>query len=214
MENKFESVRNDLKNRFDDIDVMIGILCKEKGVNPQLLIKSSIILMIYNAVEGTFSNLLSDFFDFIVEKEISYSELPKRLQDNILKYHINEINKKPTKLYNYHDLNEVEWCRISYLEFCKYFNLFSGNLDAKHIREVSKKLGVDLPNDLSNNSLLMVKNIRNKLAHGEIKFSTASQDLVLDNLKSIRYDVEKYMQDLIQVYEAFFDRLDINSKTF
>lgn len=209
MENELNSVRNDLKNRFDDIDVMIGILCKEERVNPQLLIKSSIILMIYNAVEGTFSNLLSDFFDYIVKKEIPLSKLPKRLQDNILKYYINVINNNSAKLYGFHTLNEVELCRISYLDFCKYFNLFSGNLDARQIRDVSQKLGVDLPNDLSNDSLLTVKKIRNKLAHGEIKFSTASQDLVFEKLKGMRYDVEKYLQDLIQVYETFFDRLDI-----
>lgn len=214
MENKFNSVRKDLKNRFDDIDVMIGILCKEEKVNPQLLIKSSIILMIYNAVEGTFSNLLSDFFDFIVKKEIPLSKLPQRLQENILKYYINEINNNPTKLYNFHTLNEVELCRISYLDFCKYSNLFSGNLDSRQIRGVSQKLGVDLPNDLSSDSLLTVKKIRNELAHGEIKFSTASQDLVLDKLKCIRCDVEKYLLDLIQEYEKFFDRLDINNRTF
>ena len=59
---KLLSVKNDLKKRFEDIQAMMDILEKNKKVDFQLVLKSSLILMLYNAVEGTMSNLLIELF--------------------------------------------------------------------------------------------------------------------------------------------------------
>lgn len=66
---KLLGVRNDLKRRFEDIDTMIYILNSNEKVDNQLILKSSLMLMLYNAVEGTMSNLLTDFFDIIHKKK-------------------------------------------------------------------------------------------------------------------------------------------------
>lgn len=50
---KLLSVRNDVEKRFEDIRVMIDILKKNGKVDFQLVLKSSLVLMLYNAVEGT-----------------------------------------------------------------------------------------------------------------------------------------------------------------
>ena len=60
---KLLSVKNDLKKRFGDIQAMMDILEKNKKVDFQLVLKSSLILMLYNAVEGTMSNLLIELFE-------------------------------------------------------------------------------------------------------------------------------------------------------
>lgn len=85
---KLLSVKNDLKKRFEDIQAMMDILEKNKKVDFQLVLKSSLILMLYNAVEGTMSNLLTELFDNINSRNISINNLPKSLQETIYKFYL------------------------------------------------------------------------------------------------------------------------------
>lgn len=85
---KLLSVKNDLKKRFEDIQAMMDILEKNKKVDFQLVLKSSLILMLYNAVEGTMSNLLTELFDNINSRNISINNLPKNLQETIYKFYL------------------------------------------------------------------------------------------------------------------------------
>lgn len=85
---KLLSVKNDLKKRFEDIQAMMDILEKNKKVDFQLVLKSSLILMLYNAVEGTMSNLLIELFDNINSRNISINNLPKNLQETIYKFYL------------------------------------------------------------------------------------------------------------------------------
>ena len=45
------SVKNDLKNRFAEINTMKNILVKNQSVECQVVLKSALILMLYNTVE-------------------------------------------------------------------------------------------------------------------------------------------------------------------
>ena len=54
------AARNDLESRFNDMDLMIRILelDENKKIENQLLLKSSLLLMVYNAIEALFLYLL------------------------------------------------------------------------------------------------------------------------------------------------------------
>ena len=95
---KLLSVKNDLKKRFEDIQAMMDILEKNKKVDFQLVLKSSLILMLYNAVEGTMSNLLIELFDNINSRNISINNLPKNLQETIYKFYLKKIGDSVEKL--------------------------------------------------------------------------------------------------------------------
>lgn len=179
MADKLLYVRNDIENRFKDVQLMLDILKESKKVETQLILKSSLMLMLYNVVEGTMSNLLQEFFDIIVQKRKSIDELPDKLQDTIYIYYLKKIGTSQKKLKEFGKYNGIELCDISYLDMNKYLKLFSGNLDSRSIREISQKLGVNLSQTINEPVLLRVKNIRNKLAHGEMKFCNACQDVTL-----------------------------------
>lgn len=207
MANKLLSVRNDTNRRFDDVQVMLDILDKNKGVDCQLVLKSSLMLMIYNVVEGTMSNLLTEFFDVIVKKKMSIEKLPNKLQNTIYTYYLKEIGNDSKKLKEFSEYDGKEKCNISYLEINRYLKLFSGNLDSRSIRKISQRLGVKLSETIDEPVLLTVKNCRNKLAHGETKFYNTCQDMTLDEAKKMCNKVKLYLEKLINEYEIFLDRL-------
>lgn len=204
---KLLSVRNDVEKRFEDIRVMIDILKKNGKVDFQLVLKSSLVLMLYNAVEGTMSNLLTEIFDNIKSRKISVENLPKNLQDTIYKFHLKKIGDKTEKLRDFNNYDGIEVCNVSYLEINKYLKLFSGNLDSRSIRKLSLRLGVVLSGEIDEPALLEVKNIRNKLAHGETKFSNTCQDITLDESEKLCDKVKKYLGDVIEQYEIFLNRI-------
>ena len=78
------SVRNDMERRYEDIKMMEIILESNKKVDAQLILKSSLMLMIYNMVEGTMSNLLMEYFDYIHAENISISNLPPNSEHNTI----------------------------------------------------------------------------------------------------------------------------------
>lgn len=206
MKIKLSSVRNDTKERFDDVLVMLNILDNNKSVECQIVLKSSLMLMVYNAIEGTMSNLLAEFFDVITKKKLVIYNLPNKLQNTIYTYYLKKIGNSSKKLKEFCEYNEKSLCNISYLEINKYLRLFSGNLDSKSIREISEKLGIHLK-IIDEPILLKVKNLRNKLAHGETKFYNTCQDITMKEIKQICDKVKIYLENLTIEYESFLNNL-------
>lgn len=209
MGSKLIAVKNDLKNRFGDVEIMIQMLDHKSNqkMESQLLLKSSILLMAYNIVEGTMSNLLVELFDKICEKKVPIDQLPPAFQNLVYKYHLKRIGNKEKELKKLYESDKEKICEISYLELSKYLKLFSGNLDAKEIREISKKFGVVIVQRGQDSLLLTVKNTRNSLAHGEVTFKNASQDITVKKLKEIVEAVHMYMNYIVDEYEKFINGL-------
>lgn len=204
---KLLSVKNDVEKRFKDVQIMIDIIEKNKKVDFQLVLKSSLMLMLYNAVEGTMSNLLTELFDNIISRKMSIDNLPENLQKTIYKFHLKKIGDKVTKLRDFNTYDNIETCNVSYLEINKYLKLFSGNLDSRSIKDVSSMLGIVLSDKINEPALLKVKNIRNKLAHGETKFSNTCQDITLEELEELCDKVKKYLKTIIHQYEIFLNNI-------
>lgn len=64
-----------------------------------------------------------------------------------------------------------------------------------------------LSDEIDEPALLKVKNIRNKLAHGETKFSNTCQDITLDESEKLCDKVKKYLGDVIEQYEIFLNMI-------
>lgn len=191
-----------MKRRFEDIKMMESILEINQKVDAQLILKSSLMLMIYNMVEGTMSNLLVDYFDYIHAKNIPICNLPNEFQCTIKSY-------RDKKNSGSSDEENSTYTRfdLSYSEMTKYLKLFSGNLDSRSIREVCKKVGIDLPESIKEPALLIVKSNRNKLAHGETRFNNTCQDITLDEIKKICDKTQEYLQKVIDEYEQCMNNM-------
>ncbi len=208
MLNSLVSVKNDAKARFYDIQIMLDVLKNNNKVDYQVILKSSLVLMIYNFVEGVMNNLIITLFDVLQQENLSIKQLPNKFQKTIFDYYLKKIGNNSGNLRRYYGYDDVKICKISYEEISKYLKFFSGNLDAKSIREIScDKFGISLPNGIDEPALLKVKNYRNKLAHGETKFSNTCQDITLEEMEYMCKQVDTYLNTIIDSYENFLNSI-------
>lgn len=83
--------------------------------------------------------------------------------------------------------------------------MFSGNLDAREIRNIFKnKYGFKLnENELNAPVLKRIREGRNKLAHGNISFEEYGRDLSIPDLLSMKDKVFKFIDALIVKVELY-----------
>lgn len=152
------------------------------------------------------SNLLMEYFDCIHTRNITINSLSSEFQRTIMPYFHKKENHDDYK-ENHDDYIVDTVFDLSYSRIKKSLNLFSGNLDSRSIKKVCKKVGVNLTDDIKEPVLLIVKNNRNKLAHGETKFNNTCQDITLNEIEEISNKTQKYLIKVIDKYEESLNTL-------
>jgi hypothetical protein len=87
-------------------------------------------------------------------------------------------------------------------------DLFSGNIDAKLIRETAQKYGFKVASHdtvvtRDGARLLQVKQKRNELAHGQISFEECGQEIAHDELVDIAHETVSYLQAVLEGIEGY-----------
>ncbi|MGX2985013.1 MAE_28990/MAE_18760 family HEPN-like nuclease [Helicobacter sp. 23-1048] len=232
----FQTSRRELTSRNSDIKIIIAELPKIK-VDCSTILKSSIIVMIYNMIEGVFFHILQESFDKVAQNENNcpdeflfmvadyyfrtisndlkelnkYNENQKSKQPklNFIEYkqsidthkNVNNIQNNFNKLQTFH--HNIEHIP-SFSDYISNFKLFSGNLDEKEIRKHTEKFGAKFNGVNSDKLLTLVKEKRNKLAHGEAKYSIECRDMLDTDIKKIQRAVFGYMKRVIQAFEKVY----------
>ena len=204
MRNHLSSTKNFLLKRNCDIHIILAYMRNCKKAVDTTIFKSSIMLMLYNEIEGTFSNILSELFDYIIDENIDFNLLHSKIKKIYLEYYCKKTNNNVAELMSFHDNEDLK--NVDYLELNKYLKLYSGNLDARQIRDISKKIGVPISNTVDGKKLVRVKNCRNKLAHGEESFQEVCRDFSEDDIEDIAKEVFAFLDMLISDYNNFIDR--------
>ena len=201
------SVKNDFSDRVDEInkyyDLLFNILKKESqlifpnesnrtegfDVTLTATLKSNMFLLLYNLLESTVTKCLVEIHNSICDENCTYVQLSPNIQNlftthyykSILNDNISEENTMLHIRTMIHSWIFNENFSLTFEDLTKYKtgSNFSGNLDAKEIRKIADKYGVNF--NMKSEEIKSLKEFRNKLAHGEISFQEAS------NLKSIEY---------------------------
>lgn len=169
-------------------------------------LKSSFILTLYNLVEATVTSCLQVIHSKIIEENILYFELNNSLQKLLLNYNYKTINKNTDKgIENLHILitTVVKDKAISDKLIADIQFLYSGNLDAKKIRNIAKKY--DIPFDKYSDSLEAIKNMRNKLAHGEVSFEEGGRDKTIDYIQKLKDNTVEFMREFIHSVQQYIN---------
>lgn len=186
---------------------------KPKNVKVAVIktLKSSVYLLLYNLVESTVSMCLSEIHNTINYENIRFNDLNDNIKEIYHKYYLPSSSKKFTKKTKTYieSISKNEHIPIDFKTICEALRLFSGNLDKKSIRETSDLYNLKIKNDKYGNSLLKVKSIRNKLAHGEISFSDCCKDELVTEINDTIEDVLIFLEQYI-----FFTENYINSKSY
>ena len=170
------------------------------------IFRSGAMLIMYNAIEASARSGVEAIYDELRMQSISFSVLNENLRQRILgdfKKHMS-VNKD-------HRMSNIA-VEIVEKSF-KVDKLFSGNVDAREIKKQTEKLGIELDIDYSTTrngkDLVVIKNLRNRLAHGYVSFSDATKDRSLLEIEEIAKYSLAYMEQVLKDIEAY-----INNKEY
>lgn len=204
MQNHFDGTKQFLVRRNADIEIMLSYMDNCEKIVDSTIYKSSIMLMLYNEIEGTFSNVLSELFGYIIDENIDFDRLHNKIKNIYLEYYNKKTNNNLAELLSFHNNSDLK--NVDYLELNKYLRLYSGNLDARQIREISKRLGVPISNEIIGDSLVKIKNCRNRLAHGEMSFQEACRNYSEREIHSLSNETISFLEMILKDYNNFVCR--------
>ncbi len=173
------------------------------------VIRSTVVLSLYNVIESTITQILKKIHYEIVSKRISYNNLAKPIKDIALVYFYKHKEKR-ADIHSALDVlhSTVDMIRgkthfdIEYETMSESYQLYSGNLDARIIRKIMNKYGIGISED-HGSKLLYVKNGRNKLAHGEASFEEYGRNIVHQSLDEYFNDVKAILNEVIDKTNTF-----------
>ncbi len=92
---------------------------------------------------------------------------------------------------------------ITFSKLSQYYQMYSGNLDARQIRNILLKYGINYTAECS--ELQSIKNNRNKLAHGEMSFEEVGRDLTIQYIEKLKDETFKFLTNMIPFIQEYLD---------
>ncbi|SKA72354.1 hypothetical protein SAMN02745130_01044 [Thiothrix eikelboomii] len=196
----FEFLLNIINNNLELYDSRIEVHTPlESGITH--ILKANGYLILYNLLEATIENALKAAHLIICET--SFNSLTTHLKKTIL----TEFKKMEIDLDKFPHQEIIE-TTLHKITLDKY-KPFSGNLDAKKIKNIIEKYGIALDTtseDKKGAKLLIVKNRRNALAHGGQSFIQIGRDTSIDELIAIKNQTILFLENFLQCTRAYLEQ--------
>jgi len=185
-----------------------------QSLNPELAktLKANGFLLLYNLVESTLRNAIEAIFDEFRNQAISFDQLKPEIKIIVIQ------NLKNRSLEEIHLINQISTDIITTTFDRK--KLFSGNLDARLIKEIAEKYGFSYqtePTKTKNGqNLVVIKRNRNDLAHGIKSFEEVGRDKTIEELLEIKDEVIEYLRQILENIKTYLDNqeyLDVTTGT-
>ncbi|HEY4080127.1 MAG TPA: MAE_28990/MAE_18760 family HEPN-like nuclease [Burkholderiaceae bacterium] len=184
----------------DEYLAHLELLEKSSGTSVTLIntMKSSALLMTYNVIESTMTNLLQDVFDHLQAQNIGFDSLNDKMKELVLSF---AKRHSPSKL-----VEKMKAQALDIVIACfDRSDVFSGNLDAREIRDTMKRLGIKTTHAYTEAALLNVKTERNNLAHGSKSFSDCGKSYTAGQLRDIHKKTIGLLGKAIIDFESFLN---------
>jgi hypothetical protein len=231
------SVKNDFSDRVDEInmyyDLLFNILKKESqlifpnesnrterfNLTLTSTLKSNMFLLLYNLLESTITKCLVEIHNSICDENCKYIQLSPQIQNlftshyykSILNGNISEENTLLHIRTMIHSWVFNENFSLTFEDLTKYKtgSNFSGNLDAKEIRKIAARYGVTF--DMKSEEIKILKEFRNKLAHGEISFQEASNQKGIEYFDNLKITTVDFLNAFIVAIETYINQKEFKS---
>ncbi|USX14220.1 MAE_28990/MAE_18760 family HEPN-like nuclease [Oxalobacteraceae bacterium OTU3CAMAD1] len=170
----------------------------EIGISASLMntMKSGVLVMLYNAVESTMTNLMQDVFDHLKTHNVDFTNLNEKMKSIVLGY---SKRRSPVKL-----VKKMTESNLGLAIACfERSDVFSGNIDCKVIRDTMTELGVTSRHRYVDDALLKVKGERNDLAHGNKSFGDCGRAYSAADLRTLHKKIQIILSKVIIDFEAF-----------
>jgi len=157
--------------------------------------KANAFLLLYNLVESTVKNGVEAIFDELQAKSIDFDscreELRKIVLHGLRKRNVDKVVPQIAAIAK--DVIGIAFRKDE---------LFAGNVDARAIRKTAQIYGFISPKKKSD-QLVIVKDNRNDLAHGNKSFGEVGRDYSMLRLEEIRKEVFAYLEELNANVETY-----------
>jgi len=176
---------------------------KTRKINDDLAntLKATGYLLLYNLIEATMRNAIEIIFDQLKNKNISFDEVRDDLKKIIIK-NFKDNQSTDTLLANIQAIS----VDIISAGFNKE-KLFSGNIDAKKIKEIAEMYGFSYKTNAKKTKdgrdLITVKTNRNDLAHGFKSFEEVGKNATVDDLLKLQKRVICYLREILHNIESY-----------
>lgn len=211
--------------RKEEIELCYSILCDLKlDVQPKgktlaidiyhtekfaPVLKSNILLMLYNLVEACITSGFVEIYDCIKDNNIAYKQLVKSIQDIWSNYEIKKVHKTTATHTTYEQrVRSIISTVITNgtIELGKEALSISGNLDARAIRNLLRDHDIIITDQTDKLHMLTVKNKRNALAHGEESFGDCAREITIEEIMEIKKEVLSFITDVLNCLSDYYEQ--------
>lgn len=176
------------------------------------ILKANAYIILYNLIEATISNAIEDIH-IVFSNDLSLCVDTVTL--NLTKVAFKNIDTKTMSEIDFSIENVSKTIFKTWLEAHKKLvianknPLFSGNVDAKKIREVAESYGFSSVTDQMKTrngvTLVSIKAARNSLAHGSESFRSKGQNASIDEIMRMKDEVFHYLNRILDNIGDYLD---------
>ena len=170
----------------------------------QTILIANAFLILYNLIESTVRNSLIEIYTAINKDDaINYENLSENLKKIWIEQNTDNLKEgsfRPDTLRNYVFNLAKDILSNETILLANKMD-FSGNLDARKVKDIANKVGFEEP--VGGDSLVRIKNKRNRLAHGEQTFYDAGENFTVGEITNFKDETFSYLSDVITKIEAF-----------
>jgi len=185
-----------------------GVEGKNQRVSANIypILKANMFLLLYNLVESSFKESLNHLSEEINNSKVKYKdsipEIRKLWIECEKKYFAKNPNDVKKIEYFYGVIENIKEAELSVPSSLQDADI-SGNIDAKKVKECMKRYGIiwNAESLVAGRQLVVVKNKRNNLAHGDISFVECGRELLVSDLKEIKDDVILFMRSILTLLQ-------------
>lgn len=175
------------------------------------ILKSNILLMIYNLVESSVMGGILEIYDELKNQNLSYQTVSTEIKNIWFSFVFNQVYDKNAHYNSYRDkaskmISDILNNRTIILD--RKATDISGNLDAEKIRQVCSTHGIPFttPSGCRGGIALEdVKEKRNQLAHGTLSFVECGRDYTLDDLEKIKNETNIFLNGLLLDMKKYYN---------
>jgi MAE_28990/MAE_18760-like HEPN len=224
-----DSFIRDFEERLNEIEVYLELL-KElekqvqqgipqfgsggKKVTPeqQKILYSSVYLQLYSLVESTVSGCVKTFSEAIISKRLSPYDLSVNMQREWVRF---TAGTHTDITYENRLNNTIELCDLL-LKPISDFEIEKGgggNWDDEAIYKLIQRVGLSLkisretqivikkPFKDGKGAMSVVRDLRNKLAHGNISFVECAEDITVKDLFDLTNRIALYLREVVEGFK-------------
>jgi MAE_28990/MAE_18760-like HEPN len=185
----------------------------------QKILYSSVYLQLYNLIEATVTWCVEAVCSAVAEKG---RWRPADLVEQLRREWVRSMARTHLELNKDHKLEAaVQLCDhlIQALPVMAWSveGGRRGNWDDEEIRDITARLGCDLkistdvykgikrPVREEKGSLVLVRHLRNKLAHGTLSFTECGDGVTVPDLRDLKERTASYLREVVSAFRAYID---------